>query len=445
MKQTAILLFALSFTGLALAQSNSLQEGNNCFAKADYACAIEKYKEAIKSPDERQKKIGGDNLRQAEKCIELRGMGGAAFNNKNFSKAKEYYQSVLDINSKDAFAQSQIITCEKELSPTLRKATTAELTDIWMGKYGNLAIRRQNLMNAGIDPVDAQTRINAGEGKPKEIEKKATHLSVSKSTLYFTSFEEKSEPINVHTDGDSYSIPPGYIPTWCTIKTYSGYFIVIASGNPDEKERTFWFKVTSDDKEVKINVTQAGIMSSIERKPAKPVVAKRIKGTNCFNCPKTKDTWGLTAGYSEPDYSSYFNLEGVHFGLRIEPLFKYGFGLNTGLVFGAYTNDVASLDVGSQFVYYGLSIPLQLEYRLNFSKKFNLFAYGGAGINVLTNSTIDDNYSQALLEYGGGFRVGHVQFNFGKSSYMGDLEEIEEMGKVVLPFQSLVFFVSYMF
>jgi len=71
MKQIALLLFALAITSLALAQTNSLQEGNNCFAKGDYACAIEKYKEAIKSPDKRQLKIAGDNLRQAEKCFDF--------------------------------------------------------------------------------------------------------------------------------------------------------------------------------------------------------------------------------------------------------------------------------------------------------------------------------------------------------------------------------------
>jgi hypothetical protein len=67
MKHLAVLLLSLTFTSLTFAQSNNLQEGNTCFAKGDYACAISKYKEVIKFSDDRQKKIAGDNLNQAIK------------------------------------------------------------------------------------------------------------------------------------------------------------------------------------------------------------------------------------------------------------------------------------------------------------------------------------------------------------------------------------------
>ncbi len=95
--------------------------------------------------------------------------------------------------------------------------------------------------------------------------------------------------------------------------------------------------------------------------------------------------------------------------------------------------------------YYGISVPLHLEYRFNFSKKFNLFLYGGVGFNALTDYTFKDNDLPATLEYGGGFRVGHVQFNFGKSSYLGDYKNIEILNKNLPPFQSLVLFISYLF
>ena len=117
MKQTALLLFALALTNLALAQSNSLQEGNKCFATGDYACAVEKYKEAILSSDERQKKIAGDNLSQAEKCFELRRVADVAFNSKNFIKAKEYYQNVISENPKDEYAKDQLVKCNNFLTP----------------------------------------------------------------------------------------------------------------------------------------------------------------------------------------------------------------------------------------------------------------------------------------------------------------------------------------
>jgi len=115
MKQIALLLFALAITSLALAQTNSLQEGNNCFAKGDYACAIEKYKEAIKSPDKRQLKIAGDNLRQAEKCFDLHRMADAAFNSGNFDQSKEYYKSILTENPKDVYANTRLKEIQTKL------------------------------------------------------------------------------------------------------------------------------------------------------------------------------------------------------------------------------------------------------------------------------------------------------------------------------------------
>ena len=62
--------------------------------------------------------------------------------------------------------QGFIVNPNESLNPTLRKATTQDLEDIWMGRYGNEPQRTQNLINAGIDSVDARVRINNGEGRP---------------------------------------------------------------------------------------------------------------------------------------------------------------------------------------------------------------------------------------------------------------------------------------
>lgn len=470
MKQTAILLFALAITSLAIAQSNSLQEGNNCFGAADYACAIEKYKEAIKSPDERQKKIAGDNLRQAEKCFELRRMADAAFNSKNFIKAKEYYLSLVNENSKDEYAKAQLneikialITLSVSKNTVLFSSSggkeiiyvTTEADSYAVGllpswcsvqkfeKYFSITC----LENTSITERTDNFTVSAGSKTEKinirQSGKQIITLSVSKEQISFTSSTGNSGPISVYTNAEKFSI--SMVPSWCSVQTFKGYFVVTCSSNNSTQSRYDWFKVTAGNNEVKVYVTQEGYKSLIESKPINPAVTNKIKKTKCFNCPKTKDTWGLTAGYSQLDYDSYYNLEGVHLGLRIEPLFKYGFGLNTGLVLSAYLNDGASLNGSSQFGYYGLNVPLHLEYRLNFSKKFNLFAYGGVGFNVHTNSTFDDNVFPATLEYGGGFRVGHVQFNVGKSSYMGDFKNIGDIGKNVRPFQNLILSISYMF
>ncbi|MBK6571865.1 MAG: BACON domain-containing protein [Saprospiraceae bacterium] len=89
-----------------------------------------------------------------------------------------------------------------------------------------------------------QRRINAGEGKPQEKENHTTNLSVSISTLYFTSYGGTSEQIKVYSNVITYSVPSSLVPSWCTVNTYSGYFTVTASANPNSKSRIDWLKVT---------------------------------------------------------------------------------------------------------------------------------------------------------------------------------------------------------
>lgn len=470
MKQIAVLLFVLAFYGVASAQSNSLQEGNKCFSKGDYDCAIEKYKEAITSTDQRQKKIAGDNLRQAEKCLEMRKMGDAAFNNKNYNKAKEYYQSVLDENSKDEYAKAKLdeirvalITLsvsKKSLSfaspggkesiyiTTDANSYSVGLLPAWCSvqksdKYITITCTENT---STIDRTDIFT-VSAGS-KTEQISirqsgKQVTTLSVSKETIYFTASGGSSDQISVYSNAKNYSISS--VPSWCTVQSKNGYFVVTCRTNSSTQSRSDWFNVNAGDKIIKVYVNQEAAKSPVTNVPAYSPVVKRDKKKSCFNCPKTKDTWGLIAGYSQLNYDSYSDLDGVHLGLRIEPLFKYGFGLNTGVVLSGYLKDGASLNGDLQFGYYVLNVPLHLEYRLNFSKKFNLFVYGGAGFNVLTDSAFNNIVLPATLEYGCGFRVGHLQFNAGKSSYLGDFKNLGDIGKNVRSFQNLVLSVSYMF
>jgi hypothetical protein len=115
MKQYALLFIALGLTGLTFGQSGGLQDGNNCFVKGNYACAIEKYKEVILLADKRQQKIAQDNLKQAEKCFELVQVADAAFKGKDFDRAKEIYESILIENPKDEYSKAQIKKCKEAL------------------------------------------------------------------------------------------------------------------------------------------------------------------------------------------------------------------------------------------------------------------------------------------------------------------------------------------
>lgn len=430
MKRIITLFFAV-ITSISVSSQTYIQDGDSCFNNGDYACAVTNYYNAFKNATGRDKQIAEIKLTRAKWCTEHIKTANQAFVAKNYTTAKEEYQKVLDSNPKDSYVQSQIVKCDKALNPPkLRKVTTADLEDIWNNKYGVNPQRRQNLISAGIDPDDAQKRINAGEGKPQEKEKQATNLSISKSTLYFTSKGETSEHVQVHSDANTYSVPSLYVPSWCTVKTYSGYFTVTASANPYYTSRKDWLKVTAGGKEVSIKVKQSARTSS--KKQTNQSNAKK-----CFSCPKTNDTWGLTLGYTQQ-----FSMDVIQFGLKAEPLFKYGFGLNTGInLLGYWESQLFE----NGFDFYAVNIPLHLEYRLNFSKWFNIFAYGGAGFNAITNSNLDNYAFPITFEYGGGFRIIHVQFNVGSSLYLGDLKNTQDFGKHTETYQKLNFSVSYMF
>ncbi len=384
--------------------------------------------------------------------------------------------------------------------PKLRKATTAELTDVWNLKYGITQNRRQNLIAAGIDPDDAQRRINEGEGKPPEQTtnlsvsnknitfsvsggiilidvttdasdfqitnlpswckvdnkytnrfslvcdvntgtkrsnwfkvvaggkvvnitlnqagiddyqpKQKTTLSVSKQNIYFTAKGGKSEQININSNSDIYSVSP---VSWFSIQKNSGYIVVNCKANRTNTSRQNFFDVIAGDKMEQILVTQGS------------------KNTY-FNYPKTFDTWGITLGYA-PNSKNNALMECMQFGLKFEPLFKYGFGLNTGIIFEGYSSN----QLFNGFDYYAVNIPLHLEYRLNFSKWFNIFTYGGIGFNV-TDKNFKNLNSPVMLEYGGGFRINHVQFNVGSELNLSDSGDNNQK-----PRKGLVFSTSYMF
>ncbi len=515
MKRIVILLLFVVTAFSAFCQ-NYLQDGDYCFDNGDYSCAITNYNEAFKLANDRDKQITEIKLTRAKFCQEHIKLANTAYTNKQYSAAKNEYQNVLESNPKDIYAKSQLEMCNNiSTQKPLRKATTAELTDIWNNKYGILTERRQNLINVGIDPDDAQRRINSGEGKPvsssnssitlsvskQNVSFKAsaesimidvktnandyqiahlpswcklknkystwfslecdinratqsrsdwievtaggkkekiavsqagatksqtttTTLSASKESIYFNAKGGKSEQIKIYSNAQTYSI--GNIPSWCKVQTNNGYVVVICDANVSKTYRQDYFTVISGDKSERIYVTQGG-------------------KNDCFNCPKTDYKWGLSAGYTE--YNSDYLSEGIQIGLRYEPLFKYGFGLNTGVFYEYRSSDLFSDNYYDNYEYeeHSFNIPLHLEYRLNFSKWFNVFAYGGAGLNIITNSSFNDYYFPVTFEYGAGLRIDHVQFNIGESLYLGDFKPAFYLGDDTKTSRKLTVSVSYLF
>lgn len=264
----------------------------------------------------------------------------------------------------------------------------------------------------------------------------ATKLSTSTQNI---SFDSKGGNSNVNVTASSGDYIVNFLPTWCTMVKFSDRFVLVCEPNNSNRNRSDWFYVRLNGEEVKINVEQEGLANSSS------VSYSNQKPTNqCFNCPKAYYNYGITAGYIQ---HSFDNLDGFRFGFRIEPLFKLGFGLNTGINFEGYSSNLLDTFNGAnKFEQFAINIPLHLEYRLNFSKWFNIFAYGGVGLNVFTNSLFEYNGMPITVEYGGGLRINKVQFNVGRSYYAGELEDIQDFNIYREAFyQNLIVSISLMF
>ena len=143
------------------------------------------------------------------------------------------------------------------------------------------------------------------------------------------------------------------------------------------------------------------------------------------------------------------HIKGVQAGLRIEPLFKYGFGVNTGLYYEFYYSKSKPLVYAGEeykptLQEHALYLPIHLEYRLHFSENFQLFFYGGIGLDYGISATLNTNNEHftyddtnayhgsdwkkfnASLEYGGGIRIYMVQLNFSISKGLVNMSESSE-------------------
>ena len=143
-----------------------------------------------------------------------------------------------------------------------------------------------------------------------------------------------------------------------------------------------------------------------------------------FNTPYWDERpWGFTIGYVQKQWSykprpeflsDYGDVEelygvfsdegeatsvsGLQMGLRYEPQFGGGFGLDTGLYYEFYTDhsmdyyDDDGYEFKSVWEEHSLNIPLHLEFRANFSEGFQIFAYGGASVDLGLSSTYHSHY-----------------------------------------------------
>jgi hypothetical protein len=444
MKQTIILFFAI-ITAFPVYCQTYLQDGDRCLDNADYTCAVTKYNEVFKSASGKDKQLAEIKLIKAKNCIEWIKIADQEFKNRRYREAKENYQKVFDSNPKDMYAKTQLKKCNNALNPYITLSVSiANLLFSSSGGSKNITVTtnagsysinalpswctiqkyagyfviacRANTGNAArtdyftIHAGDKTVRINISQSG--EVQKQETTLSVTKEILSFSSSGGRSEAITVYSNANTYSISD--VPSWCSVQAYNGYFVVSCDAINSTQSRSDWFEVVAGDQEVKIYVNQAG----------SPHISTQSKTRKYFNCPNTKYKWGFSLGYVEKkldhsimdydynnDYYYYSKLEGVQIGLRFEPLFKYGFGLNTGIFYEHYAFNLFDEDYYGDYEEHVLSIPFHLEYRLNLSQYFNMFIYGGASADMITDS-IFENYSfQSSFDYGGGIRIDHLQIN----------------------------------
>ena len=98
-------------------------------------------------------------------------------------------------------------------------------------------------------------------------------------------------------------------------------------------------------------------------------------------------------------------MSGLRVGVPVQPLFGYGFGINTGLycdiVFAS--NDDPYLAGGEDVLLTDVSLymPVHLLYRLPLSETFSIFVNGGIGLDLgLAQTQSADGYDDLKLEYG---------------------------------------------
>ena len=427
-----IIFLAITITGFC---QDFIKEGDCCFDSGDYDCAVINYKAAFDSLSGLDQQKVEIKLTRAKWCNDHIIAAKQKFDSEEYMAAKEEYLKVLESNPRDYYAKLQIMICDNLYIPPpveTRKATSSEIKDIRNGKYGVVPYVDENLLSVGIDAADALRRINNGEGKTEDP------LSVSRKKLVFESTGGSSEPIAVKSVSNYFYIPSNELSYWCSVKkNNNSSFTVKVKENPTYSIRKSWFVVKSEDEEVVITITQAA-----NNQPPK---VRKKRDLKQFNRPKNYETWGINMGYTQ-HYNNIYCGDAVHLGLSIEPLLKYGFGIYTGVNIVGFTNSSLDTEIFKHgFDMYSVNIPMHLEYRLNFSKWFNVFGYGGPGLYAITDKKFKSYTFPVSIDYGGGIRICHIQIKAGQSMYLGNFRNISGMGENIYPYQRLKVSVSYMF
>jgi len=281
--------------------------------------------------------------------------------------------------------------------------------------------------------------------------KEATYIRVEGSNTVHFSPKGDTKKIEIETDGDDWSFNKPY---WITNARKNGNTLTLECGknygSKNEDKVTF----RSDNATpAYITVKQRGIFNSLKDDG-------RLFG---FSAGYVIKQWEWKDSEGSGKYGIWEGdklINGIQAGVRIEPLFKYGFGLNTGLFYeyyfatskedtGTYRDMPGTYQFRSKYTEHSLHLPVHLEYRAHFHKQFQIFACGGASIDLglldkVTSTDVNEEnpyyaetnfYGRAddglghkrfnlSADVGAGFRINGVQLNVGTSYGLLDISTI---------------------
>ena len=279
--------------------------------------------------------------------------------------------------------------------------------------------------------IEKKIRISQ-EGMPSS-------LSVSSNKLDFSSYGG-SQTITVNSNSD-WRVSLGTRP-WGHLTKYGNSLSVRVDRNKKKTSRTDYFRLKADDKEVQVNIYQSGRY----RRPFNHAVDNYAGGISVGYIQKQ---WEYNEGGEKTKVGVFEDdkyLQGIQAGIRIDPQFGAGFGLNTGIFYEycwAKSNnnydEYGSYDLS--YKEHGLYMPLHLKFTMNFSKWFQLSVYGGAGLNYVLSGKAyldadgdsydwnvfkeEENWKKfnTMLEYGASLRINAVQFDFTMSKGLTNWSE----------------------
>ncbi|MDR0233177.1 MAG: hypothetical protein LBI82_13845 [Dysgonamonadaceae bacterium] len=268
----------------------------------------------------------------------------------------------------------------------------------------------------------------------------ATYIKAGKSSIRFST-GGNSETVSVETDGEDWTY--SNIPSWITAKKDGKYLTLKCSENTGQYsgKRDASLTVKSDNKTAAVYVSQSAPFNAPKGDP-------RPLGLSVGYVQKQ---WNWKTAESTTKYGAFDDgknyVDGIQAGVRFEPLFKYGLGLNTGLFYeyyfaksGEYAGTDGDYNYTMNFAEHSLYLPLHLEYRANISENFSAFAYVGASFdyglgakltateptekepfytetNIYKNSEIGfpNKPLNASFDFGTGIRFDGLQLNIGTS------------------------------